>query len=188
MTSDAPRAVRDSWKVVLTWGSLTLILGVLLLAIPATSILVAAALLGTYLVLSGIAEIALAFVLDASAGSRILLFGTGGLSLALGVLTFRHFGYAYAVLLLALWIGVAFVFQGVAEIAVTVDHPSLPDRGSYVVLGIVSMVAGVVMLAWPFTTLSVATTVAGVWLVVVGLGDISWALRARRALHDMRSA
>jgi len=117
MTMRAPSAVRDLWKVVLAWGALTLILGILILAKPGTSILVAGALLGAYLVTSGIAEIALALVLDASASSRIPLFITGGLSLALGVLTFRHFGYAYAVLLLALWIAVAFVFQGVSEIA-----------------------------------------------------------------------
>jgi len=185
MTTHAPSAVRDLWKVVLAWGALTLILGILILAKPGTSILVAGALLGAYLVTSGIAEIALALVLDASASSRIPLFITGGLSLALGVLTFRHFGYAYAVLLLALWIGVAFVFQGVSEIALTVEHPTLPDRGWYIFVGVTSMIAGIVMLAWPFTTLGMATIVAGAWLVVIGISDILWALRARRALGDV---
>jgi hypothetical protein len=39
--------------------------------------------------------------LDASASSHILVFITGGLSLALGVLAFRHFGHCYPILLLA---------------------------------------------------------------------------------------
>jgi len=43
-----------------------------------------------------------------SAGGRILLFISGTASLVLAVLTFRHFGQAYAVLLLAIWIGVGF--------------------------------------------------------------------------------
>ena len=161
-------------------------MGILIVAKPGISILVAGALLGAYLVTSGIAEMALAFVLDASASSRIPLFITSGLSLTLGVLTFRHFGYAYAVLLLALWIGVAFVFQGVSEIALTLEHPSLPDRGWYILVGATSMIAGIVMLAWPFTTLGMATIVAGVWLVVIGISDIFWALRARRALGDVQ--
>ncbi|WP_231639206.1 HdeD family acid-resistance protein [Mycobacterium sp. Marseille-P9652] len=170
------------WQVTLPWGVATLILGVLLLAAPASSIMAAAALLGMYLAASGFAEMALASALDSAAGSRIALFLTGALSLVLAVVTFRHFGYAYAVLLLALWIGVAFIFQGVSEVAVALDQPALPNRGWYAALGVISMVAGVVMLAWPFSTLTAATTAAGVWLVVMGTGDVFWALRARRPL------
>jgi uncharacterized membrane protein HdeD (DUF308 family) len=186
MTMLTPSRVRDLWKVLIAWGALTLILGILILAKPERSIVVAAALLGTYLVMSGIVEIVLTFVLDVSASSRIPLFLTGGLSLALGVLTFRHLGYVYAVLLLAIWIGVAFVFQGVSEIALAVEYPSLPDRGWYIFLGVTTVIAGIVMLAWPFTSLGAATIVAGVWLVVIGIGEIFWALRARRALGDVQ--
>ncbi|HTY32975.1 HdeD family acid-resistance protein [Mycobacterium sp.] len=181
MTVQGASRTRDLWKVVFAWGALTLGLGIVMLARPGETVLAAAALLGTYLIASGIAEMALAFILDTTAGSRIPLFVTGALSLALGVLTFRHFGYAYAVLLLALGIGIGFFFEGVSEIALTIEHPSLPDRGWYAFLGVVSMIAGIVMLAWPFTSLRVAMIVAGVWLSVIGISDILWALRARRA-------
>lgn len=186
MTLHAPSAARDLWKVVIAWGALTVILGILMLASPGTSIVVAGALLGAYLVMSGIAEMVLASVVSASAGSRILLFVTGGLSLALGVLAFRHLGYTYAVLLLAIWIGVAFTFQGFSEIALAVEDPLLPERGWYIFLGVTSLIAGVVMLAWPFTSLASATIVAGVWLVVIGISEILWALRARKALGDLQ--
>jgi uncharacterized membrane protein HdeD (DUF308 family) len=186
VTMRAPSTVRDLWKVLIAWGAVTLVLGILMLARPETSIVVAAALLGTYLVMSGIVEMVLAFVLDVSASSRIPLVITGGLSLALGVLAFRYLGYADAVLLLAIWIGVAFIFQGVSEIALAVEYPSLPDRGWYIFLGVTSVIAGIVMLAWPFTSLGVATIVAGGWLVVIGMGEIFWALRARRALGDVQ--
>ena len=64
------------------------------------------------LVASGIAQVILAFGLTVSGGYRVLLFITGALSLILGVLAFRHFGQGYAVLLLAIWIGVGFIFRG----------------------------------------------------------------------------
>ncbi len=187
MTVRARRSVRDLWKLVLGWGVLILVLGVLMLVRPGASIVFAAALLATYLVLSGIAEMVLAAVVDASAASRAPLFFTGALSMALGVLAFRHFGYASAVLLLALAIGAVFVFEGISDIALALEDPSLPDRGWYIVLGIIELIAGIVMLAWPFRSLAAATVVAGVCLVAIGLDRIFWALLARRALSRVQT-
>ena len=44
----------------------------------------------------------------------MLLFISGAAALILAVLAFRHFGEGYAVLLLAIWIGIGFIFRGVA--------------------------------------------------------------------------
>ncbi len=186
MTVGARSAAHDLWKVVLGWGTLTLILGIVMLARPEKSIVVAGALLATYLVISGIAEMVFRTVLDSSVNSRIPLFVTGALSLALGLLAFHHFGYAAAVLLLALSIGAVFIFEGVSAIALALEDPSLPDRGWYVFLGIIEAIAGLVMLAWPFRSLATATVVAGVWLVAIGGADILWALRARRAIGGLQ--
>ena len=62
---------------------------------------------------SGLVELFVAFTLPWSAATRVMLFISGGLSLVLAILSFRHFGDAYAVLLLSLWIGISFVFQGI---------------------------------------------------------------------------
>jgi hypothetical protein len=55
--------------------------------------------------------------------------GGGALSLVLAILSFRHFGDAYAVLLLSLWIGIGFIFLGVSENAVAVNERDWPGRG-----------------------------------------------------------
>ncbi len=186
MTVRARSTAHELWRVVLAWGTLTLILGILMLVRPESSIIVAGTLLATYLVMSGVAAMVLGTVLDSSVNSRIPLFVTGALSLALGLLAFRHFGYATAVLLLALSIGAVFIFEGVSAIALALEDPSLPDRGWYVFLGIIEVIAGLVMLAWPFRSLATATIVAGVWLVAIGGADILWALRARRAIGGVQ--
>ena len=121
---------------LLAWGVLNLILGVAVLAWPGMSILAAAVLFGAFLVISGIAQVVAAFALDVTGGSRVLLFISGALSVVLGVLAFRHFGEGYAVLLLAIWIGVGFIFQGVAEAGMAISHPLLPARGWHIFLGI----------------------------------------------------
>ncbi|MBV8348566.1 MAG: DUF308 domain-containing protein, partial [Mycolicibacterium sp.] len=71
----------------------------------------------------------------------------------------------------------------VAEIAVAIEEP-VPDRNWLIFVGVVSMIAGVVVLLWLFDSISVLAVVVGVWLVIVGAAEIMWALRARRAIHD----
>ncbi len=138
------------WKWKLVAGLLTIVLGALVLAWPGPSILVASTLFGVYLLFSGLVELFLAFTLPRSAGTRVMLFISGALSLVLAILSFRHFGDGYAVLLLSLWIGIGFIFQGVTAVAVGIGESELPGRGWYVVAGIVSVIAGLVVLVWPF--------------------------------------
>ena len=145
-TTQTTNPLGDLWKTMLAWGVLNVILGVAVLAWPGISILAAAVLFGAFLVISGIAQVAAAFARDVSAGSRVMLFISGALSVVLGVLAFRHFGQGYAVLLLAIWIGVGFIFQGVAEAVVAISHPLLPARGWHIFLGILTVIAGIVVM------------------------------------------
>ena len=94
-----------------------------------------------------------------------MLFISGALSLVLAILSFRHFGDGYAVLLLSLWIGIGFVFQGVTGVAVGIGESELPGRGWYVVAGIISVIAGLVVLVWPFESIAVLTLLpVDIWL------------------------
>jgi uncharacterized membrane protein HdeD (DUF308 family) len=120
-----------------------------------------------------------------------MLFLTGALSLVLAILSFRHIGDAYAVLLLSLWIGTGFIFLGVSEIAVAVSERDLPGRGRYVVLGLMTVIAGGVVLVWPFDSIVVLTIVAGVSLVVLGLIRVVQAFQIRsdtKAVRETREA
>ena len=75
---------------------LSVILGVMVLFSLVRHFVVAAALFGAYLLISGIAQVVFAFSLHTSAGGRILLFISGAASLILAILAFRHFGEGYA--------------------------------------------------------------------------------------------
>ncbi|HTY30552.1 HdeD family acid-resistance protein [Mycobacterium sp.] len=182
-TSQTPDLFRDLWKTVLASGLMALVLGIVILIWPGKSILVAAVLFGAYLVVSGIAQVAFALTLDVSVSTRVLMFISGALSVALGVLAFRHFGGGYAVLLLAIWIGVGFIFQGVAEAALAISHPELPSRGWHIFLGVLTVIAGMIVLAWPFDSIVMLAIVVGAWLVVIGISQIIWAFQARRTVE-----
>jgi uncharacterized membrane protein HdeD (DUF308 family) len=175
------------WKNTLVSGVLTIVLGIMVLAWPGPTILIASTMFGVFLLVSGFAELFLAFTLPRSAATRVSLFLTGALSFVLAILSFRHFGDAYAVLLLSLWIGTGFIFLGVSEIAVGVNERELPARGWYVVLGVMSVVAGVVVLVWPFDSILVLTLVSGASLGILGVIQTAQAFQIRRdtnAAHE----
>jgi uncharacterized membrane protein HdeD (DUF308 family) len=186
-TTAAPKLLPHLWKSTLVSGILALVLGILVLAWPGKTLLIAAVLFGLYLLITGITQVFFAFSLHVSAGGRVLLFISGAASLILAVLAFRHFGSDpfTAILLLAIWIGVGFIFRGVATTVSAISDPGLPGRGWQIFLGVISLLAGIVMIASPFESIAILTLIVGIWLVVIGVFEIisSFAMRgASRAV------
>jgi uncharacterized membrane protein HdeD (DUF308 family) len=173
------------WLSALLSGLLALILGGVILVWPGISILAAAIIFGVYLLVIGVAQVVFAFGLHVSAGGRILLFISGAASLVLAILAFRHFGQGYAILLLAIWIAVGFIFRGVATTVSAISDPALPGRGWAIFFGIISIVAGIVVLAYPFSSIVTLALVAGVWLVILGVFEIISAFRIRKETKEV---
>ena len=171
------------WKSTLLSGILAVILGILVLAWPGKTIVVAAVIFGAYLLVTGIAQVVFAFSLHVSAGGRVLLFISGAASLILAVLCFRSL--QQSILLLAIWIGVGFIFRGVATAASAISDPTLPGRWWEIFIGGISLVAGVVMLASPFESIATLTFVVGIWLIVIGVFEAVSAFGIRKAGKDV---
>jgi uncharacterized membrane protein HdeD (DUF308 family) len=174
------------WKGKLVSGVLTIVLGAMVLAWPGPTILIASTMFGVFMLVSGFAELFLAFTLPRSAATRVLLFLTGALSFVLAILSFRHFGEGYAILLLSLWIGMGFIFLGISENAVAINERDLPGRGWYVVSGVMSMIAGGIVLVWPFDSILVLTLVFGVSLAILGVIQIVQAFQIRKDSNAAR--
>ncbi len=131
-SSEHPTLFDQVWKSSVLSGVIAVALGAAVLAWPGKTLLVAAFLFGAYLLLSYLAQNSFALGLHTSAGSRILLFISGAASLILAILAFRHFGRepGKALLLLAIWIGVGFIFRGVATTATAISELyGTPGRG-----------------------------------------------------------
>jgi uncharacterized membrane protein HdeD (DUF308 family) len=184
MESPAPPSLlQHLWKSTLLSGILAVILGILVLAWPGITILVAAIFFGAYLLITGIAQVVFAFSLHVSAGGRVLLFISGAAALILAVLCFRSL--QESILLLAIWVGVGFIFRGVATAVSAISDPTLPGRGWEIFIGVISLVAGVVMLASPFESIATLTLVVGIWLVVIGVFEAASAFGIRKAGKDL---
>jgi uncharacterized membrane protein HdeD (DUF308 family) len=178
-TRESPTLLRHMWKTTLLSGILSVILGVLVLLLPGASVFVAAVLLAAYLLVSGITMVVFAFSLHVSLGQRIWLFISGAASVILAVLAFLNF--YNAVWLLAIWIGVGFIFRGVSTTISAISEPDIPGRGWEIFFGVISLLAGVFVLAWPLETLPTLVVVVGIWLIVIGAFEIVSAFGIRSA-------
>jgi len=190
--SDTAHPVSDVmhriWISAILFGALAVILGVVILVWPGPSIVVAAVLFGVYLVMSGAAMVILAFALPAASGaSRFLYFISGAVSVILGILAFRHFGEGYAILLLAIWIAVGFIFRGVSAVALAISYPRFPGRGWSIFFGIISVLAGVVVLAYPFDSIVTLALVVGIWLIILGVMEVISALGMRSDVKKVKN-
>lgn len=187
-----PTLIAPLWKSTLLSGFLAIILGAIVLAWPGKTLFVTALLFGIYLFISGIAQVVFAFTLHAGAGSRVLMFISGAASIVLGFLALRSFDFGLrdegdggmtAVMLLAIWIGIGFIFRGVATTGTAVSDPAMPGRGWAIFFGIITVLAGMVMLASPFGSIALLTLVVGWWLIVLGAFEIGSALSLRKAAN-----
>lgn len=184
MTTPAPPSLLPHlWKSAVVSGLLAVALGVAIVAWPGISITVAAIFFGACLLVNGIQQVFFAFSLHVTAGGRVLLFISGAASLILAIMAFRHF--YDAVLLLAIWIGVGFIFRGVATTVSAISDPTLPGRGWNTFLGIISLVAGVVVLASPFDSIGTLAFVVGIWLIVIGVMEVVAAIAIRKTTHQI---
>ena len=174
------------WKSVLLTGVLSVILGVMVLRWPGATIVLAAAFFGAYLLVTGISQVFHAFTLHISGGGRALMFISGAASLVLAVLCFRHFGDA--IWLLAIWIGIGFIFRGVAEAASAISDETTPGRGWQIFLGVITLIAGIIVMAYPISSLGTLTMVVGIWLIVIGVFEIIAAFGIRKAGKEVRTA
>ncbi len=178
-TTTPPSLLTHLWKSTLVSGILALILGVLVLARPGVSVVFAAIVFGAYLLITGIVQVVFGFSLHTSASGRVLLFISGAAALILALLCFRSL--PNAILLLAIWIGVGFIFRGVATTLSAVGDPTVPGRIWHLLIGVITLLAGIVTLVEPFSSITILAQVVGIWLIIIGVSEIVSSFGIRHA-------
>jgi uncharacterized membrane protein HdeD (DUF308 family) len=173
---------RSAWQLLLLIGLAAVALGVIVLVWPGKTLFVAGVLFGIYLVVSGIGYMFAAFGTHPGAAMRVLTFITGAVSLVLGFFCFRE--EFEAVWLLAIWIGVGWLFRGMTLLAAALSFDHMPGRGWQALSGLIIVIGGAVMIVSPLRSIAILTLVAGWWLIVIGVMDIITAFQTRsRAKH-----
>ena len=89
--------------------------------------------------------------------------------------------------MLAIWIGIGFIFRGVATTVSAISEPNLPGRAWSIFVGVISLLAGIVVLASPFESIVTLAVVVGVWFVVIGVFEIVSSFGIRKASKTLGS-
>ncbi|GAA0690590.1 HdeD family acid-resistance protein [Kitasatospora atroaurantiaca] len=169
------RLAHAAWQALLAAGLASLILGVIVFAWPEQTLRVVGVLFGLYLVIIGVVQLVAAFGTHAATALRVLAFISGALCVLLGLLCFRS--AAQSLLLLALWIGIGWLFRGITQIAAAASDPDMPARGWQATAGAFNAVAGVILMVWPAPSITALTILTGCCLVILGLLEIATAVR-----------
>ena len=75
-----------------------------------------------------------------------------------------------AVEILGILIGIAFLFRAFGAFFLAADDKE--GRGWNIFFGIVLLIAGIVLLAWPIQSVVTLAWVIGIWLIVIGIFEI----------------
>jgi uncharacterized membrane protein HdeD (DUF308 family) len=177
------RSLAEHWGLVLAYGVITLVLGVVLLVWPDASVTVFAVLVAIQLIVTGIVRIVQAVSTDRLEGAARALVGLlGGLALIVGLLILRD--PLQSVLVVTMILGAFWIISGVIEILGALMGVEREGRGWAVLGGVLSIVVGAVLIEWTDISLKVLVVLTGAWLVVIGVIATLMALRLRNARID----
>jgi hypothetical protein len=95
---------------------------------------------------------------------------------------FLIFSIDWTITDLATFIGAMFIFQGAAEALTTGTDARV--RRANVIVGLLSIAAGVLIIVWPEPGVLVVAIVLGAWLIVMGTLAVTGAFAARQLLPN----
>jgi uncharacterized membrane protein HdeD (DUF308 family) len=148
------------WRV--GFGLVTVVAGVLILGWPDAAVLTVAIILGIHLIIAGIYRTVTALTQDIDGTARALYLLLGLLLIVAGILCLRSPFRATAILVLLF--GLSWIANGVIELF----HGVSGGGGWTIVSGMVSLLAGVVVLVYPAPSVLTMVWLFGIALIVIG--------------------
>lgn len=178
-------AVGATWQATFVVGCASVVLGALVVAWPAVTVRAAAILLAAQILVCALHSLAQAVVEDRrEVGRRTLLVLLGVVGLAVGIPLLRdHTPPSESLVLL---VGLFWTMSGVITLVAAFFEGDRPARGVRVVTSALSLVAGVLVLAYPRPSWSVLTVVFSAWLVAFGVLTGIAAIQTRAAGRSQR--
>jgi uncharacterized membrane protein HdeD (DUF308 family) len=174
------RSVGRAWAWAVAFGVIAVIAGLAAIFAPRTTLLVVAIVFAIQLIAGAVYRFAGAFAIPGEASwLRALQALLAIVSFVVGVYLLGHLDLT--LLLLALLLGVYWMFHGIVELFMAIGHPELAGRGWLIVSGVLSVVAGGFVVVAPGISLLTLSIVLGAWLVVFGLTVVVRALQTRPA-------
>jgi len=158
-------ALAREWPALMFMAVVTVGLGIMVLVWPSETLTVVSVLLGLQILLLGIFWLISAFGDDARSPGLTAVVGI--LLIIGGIVVLRN--PFETVTVLATILGVVWIVTGVVQIMESLANRRADHRLLRALSGLLSLGAGILVVAWPAPTLTVVAWIAGFYLVVFGL-------------------
>lgn len=186
---DMTGSVINSVRVALgISGTVALIIGIIIVFWPKTAAIGLTVLVAISLLVSGLAYLSIGiFAKGLGGGSRALDIVFGVLLVVAAIIAFANLGgtTAFLAVFLGILVGIAWIVEGAVTLAQLGDAPS---RGWAVFFGILSIIAGIVLLFTPLWGIVVLFVLTGISLIVLGIIQIIRAITFGRGVATPSSA
>ena len=177
-------AAASGWQATLLVGIITFVLGLIVTLHPSGSLNVIAVLLGLLMIVSGLFHL---FRVFGSGEEHRVWHGIAGLLLlVIGVVLIRHLHLTVA--LVGLIIGLSWIVEGVAALIAAFAGDSREGRGWWIFFGIITLIGGIVITAWPVESVTAIAVLIGIWFIILGLIEIAGGFMLRSAESKARAA
>jgi uncharacterized membrane protein HdeD (DUF308 family) len=174
--------VAGHWGLVLAYGVLCVLVGLLLIVWPDETVTVFAVLIAVQLLVAGVLRIVLAIgARGLDGGVRVLMALTGGLSLVVGLLCLRD--PVQTLLFIGILVGMWCLLVGIVDVVAALVSPMPGRRAFDVITGVISILVGGFLIVNPHLSLGLFVLVISLLLLVTGGVAVLTAVRMRGHLH-----
>lgn len=169
--------VAEHWGLVLAYGVITLVLGIVLVVWPDATVTVLTVLLAIQLIVAGVFRIVAALQMHRTDGIRALVGLLGGVALIVGLLILRD--PLQSVLVLGMILGVFWLISGVVDVLGALVAPRPEGRGWELLNGVLAIAVGGFLIIDTELSLRVLVVLVAIWLIVSGVLATAAAFRLR---------
>jgi uncharacterized membrane protein HdeD (DUF308 family) len=138
--------LKKGWWLFLLSGIIGVLIGGLLIFWPGATISVVTAIVGFFMIVTGVIRFFVA-VFDSHSQDRWLMAIAGILGIALGVVVMKN--PEGTIKVIALIVAIFWLISGLVDLFRGLTNSSLPDRTLRIVFGVMSALFGLVILVWP---------------------------------------
>jgi uncharacterized membrane protein HdeD (DUF308 family) len=158
----------SAWGWIVAYGVATVLAGVVALVWPSSTLVVIAIIFAVQLLVGAVYQFVFAFAVPNESGWLRALFALLSVfSFVVAIYLFAHVGLT--LLVLATVIGIYWIALGIIELFLAIGHSELRWRPWIGITGVLSIVAGGVVVIFPISSLFFLTIFLGFWLVIFGV-------------------
>jgi uncharacterized membrane protein HdeD (DUF308 family) len=182
--------VTQSWWSFLIRGIIALAFGIIMIAYPSATAKAFFWIFGIFVLVYGLVDIIRGIY-------RLFKKEKWGATFAWGVVGFLIGGIILGNLdkvtpgvlwVMAILVGIWVIVLGVVELAAAFDLPPGTGRGWIGVLGVISMIFGIIILVYPFGSVYALMVLIGIYAIIAGIFDIVMSIYVPMKTRKLKKA